>query len=191
MIIRNIIILEYEVHGIVPHTGKSYDNRFCSIITIENRKIICSLVGRPVSEQLLAPVVYPPGWRSRKQPTDYPLLKALPKIPFPRGPIPNIAAFFMKLDSLPDAHGHFGPYGGMFVPETLMTALNDLTAEYARARKDPAFQRELDSLLADFAGRPTPLYFAERLTQLEQLSKKLGQKFIKCCTTDNPVQCLR
>jgi len=52
----------------------------------------------------------------------------------------------------------------MFVPETLMTALNDLSAEYARAKQDPEFQRELAGLLADFAGRPTPLYFAECLT---------------------------
>ena len=66
---------------------------------------------------------------------------------------------------LPDIHGHFGPYGGMFVPETLMSALNDLTAEYDRAKSDPEFQRELDDLLRDFAGRPTPLYFAERLTK--------------------------
>ncbi len=71
----------------------------------------------------------------------------------------------MNPESLPDAHGHFGPYGGMFVPETLMTALNDLTAEYLRAREDADFQKELDGLLADFAGRPTPLYFAERLTE--------------------------
>lgn len=71
----------------------------------------------------------------------------------------------IDLEALPDAHGHFGPFGGMFVPETLMTALNDLTAEYQRARKDPEFQRELKNLLADFAGRPTPLYFAERLTR--------------------------
>jgi tryptophan synthase beta chain len=69
------------------------------------------------------------------------------------------------LHQLPDAHGHFGPYGGMFVPETLMSALNDLTAEYERAKIDPAFQTELDQLLRDFAGRPTPLYFAERLTK--------------------------
>jgi tryptophan synthase beta chain len=68
------------------------------------------------------------------------------------------------LEQLPDVHGHFGPYGGMFVPETLMSALNDLTAEYEKAKSDPAFQRELDGLLHDFAGRPTPLYFAERLT---------------------------
>jgi tryptophan synthase beta chain len=67
-------------------------------------------------------------------------------------------------ETLPDATGHFGPYGGMFVPETLMTALHELTAEYARARKDPAFAAELDYLLRDFAGRPTPLYLAERLT---------------------------
>src|SRR5258708_26985163 len=66
--------------------------------------------------------------------------------------------------TVPDAHGHFGPYGGMFVPETLMSALNELTAEYDRARKDPVFQEELATLLRDFAGRPTPLYLAERLT---------------------------
>jgi len=66
---------------------------------------------------------------------------------------------------LPDARGHFGPYGGMFVPETLMSALNDLTAEYERAKSDPAFQKELDELLRNFAGRPTPLYLAERLTE--------------------------
>ena len=70
-----------------------------------------------------------------------------------------------KLETLPDAHGHFGPYGGMFVPETLMSALNDLAAEYERAKEDPAFQQELAGLLRDFAGRPTPLYFAERLTE--------------------------
>ncbi len=69
------------------------------------------------------------------------------------------------LQHLPDAHGHFGPYGGMFVPETLMSALNDLTAEYERAKIDPAFQDELAESLRDFAGRPTPLYFAARLTK--------------------------
>ena len=67
--------------------------------------------------------------------------------------------------TLPDAHGHFGPYGGMFVPETLMTALNELTVEYAKARADAAFQKELAWLLQEYAGRPTPLYFAERLTR--------------------------
>jgi len=71
----------------------------------------------------------------------------------------------IDLETLPDARGHFGPYGGMFVPETLMTALNDLTAEYEKARKDPAFQKELAYLLREYAGRPTPLYFAERLTR--------------------------
>ncbi len=71
----------------------------------------------------------------------------------------------LDLQSLPDAHGHFGPYGGMFVPETLMTALNDLTAEYAKVREDADFQRELAWLLQNYAGRPTPLYLAERLTE--------------------------
>src|SRR2546423_373628 len=77
----------------------------------------------------------------------------------------TFAPFVKDIDQLPDSHGHFGPYGGMFVPETLISALNDLTAEYNRAKSDPGFQRELDDLLHDFAGRPTPLYFAERLTK--------------------------
>src|SRR5205814_8654925 len=72
--------------------------------------------------------------------------------------------FFMPITpTVPDLHGHFGPYGGMFVPETLMSALHELAAEYERAKNDPTFQTELSSLLRDFAGRPTPLYFAERL----------------------------
>ena len=66
--------------------------------------------------------------------------------------------------ALPDQYGHFGPYGGRFVPETLMTALLELEQEYEAARKDPVFRNELASLLREFVGRPTPLYFAERLT---------------------------
>lgn len=67
--------------------------------------------------------------------------------------------------SLPDARGHFGAYGGMYVPETLMTPLFELTEAYHEARKDPEFQKELDLQLKEFAGRPTNLYYAERLTQ--------------------------
>jgi len=67
--------------------------------------------------------------------------------------------------SLPDASGHFGPYGGIFVPETLMAALEELGAVYSTARADPGFQAELRHHLSEFAGRPTPLYFAQRLTQ--------------------------
>ena len=67
--------------------------------------------------------------------------------------------------SLPDPSGHFGPYGGVFVPETLMAALEELHAVYAAARVDPEFQSELRRHLSEFAGRPTPLYFAERLTR--------------------------
>jgi tryptophan synthase beta chain len=68
------------------------------------------------------------------------------------------------LTAQPDAGGHFGPYGGIFVPETLMTALEELTQAYEVARRDPAFRLELDQLLREFVGRPTPLYLAERLT---------------------------
>jgi tryptophan synthase beta subunit len=68
-------------------------------------------------------------------------------------------------ENLPDAQGHFGPYGGRYVPETLMHPLQELEAEYFRAQKDPAFQQELQYYLREFVGRPTPLYFAERLTR--------------------------
>ena len=61
--------------------------------------------------------------------------------------------------------GRFGTYGGRYVPETLMAALLELDAAYAEAQVDPAFHAELDALLKDYAGRPTPLYFAKRLTQ--------------------------
>jgi tryptophan synthase beta chain len=65
----------------------------------------------------------------------------------------------------PDALGHFGPYGGRYVPEILMSPLEELERAYAEARRDPAFETELKSLLHHYAGRPTPLYFAARLTQ--------------------------
>jgi tryptophan synthase beta chain len=61
--------------------------------------------------------------------------------------------------------GRFGPYGGRYVPETLMAALEELEHAYARAQADPAFHAELDSLLRDYAGRPTPLSYASRLTE--------------------------
>ncbi len=65
----------------------------------------------------------------------------------------------------PDATGHFGPYGGRFVPETLMEPLRELEAAYAEARRDPAFRQELTALLRDYVGRPTPLGFASRLSE--------------------------
>src|SRR5689334_9014983 len=68
----------------------------------------------------------------------------------------------------PDKQGHFGQFGGRFVPETLIPALDELTAEYARAQSDPEFARQLEYYFADYIGRPTPLYFAEHL------SEKLG-----------------
>ena len=80
-------------------------------------------------------------------------------------PSPAVAAEPIDRFSLPDAGGHFGRYGGVFVPETLMTALQDLGAVYEKARLDPAFQAELKNHLKEFAGRPTELYFAERLTR--------------------------
>src|SRR5262245_34359442 len=61
---------------------------------------------------------------------------------------------------LPDAMGHFGPYGGRFVPETLMVALNELTVAYEEARDDETFQAELVHLLRTYVGRPTALYYA-------------------------------
>src|SRR5216110_232841 len=67
-------------------------------------------------------------------------------------------------ETVPDALGHFGPYGGRFVPETLMHPLQELEEEYFRSQQDPEFQREFEYYLREFCGRPTPLYFAERMT---------------------------
>ena len=61
--------------------------------------------------------------------------------------------------------GRFGPYGGRYVPETLVAALDELTAAWAEAREDAAYRQRLDDLLRDFVGRPTPLYAAERLSE--------------------------
>ena len=69
------------------------------------------------------------------------------------------------LSTLPNNTGHFGPYGGRFVSETLMSALTDLEAKYRELKNDPEFVKEFDSDLADYVGRPSPLYFAERLTK--------------------------
>jgi tryptophan synthase beta chain len=66
---------------------------------------------------------------------------------------------------VPDAAGRFGEFGRRFVPETLMHALEQLTEEYARAKADATFQKQLDELLKHYVGRPSPLYFAERLTK--------------------------
>lgn len=65
---------------------------------------------------------------------------------------------------MPDGQGRFGQFGGRFVPETLTRALDELQSEYAAAKQDPAFQRELDELLQRFVGRPSPLYHAGRLS---------------------------
>ncbi len=67
--------------------------------------------------------------------------------------------------SAPREPGRFGVYGGRYVPETLMAALEELEREYAKAKRDPKFQKRLDELLRTFAGRPTPLFFARRLTE--------------------------
>src|SRR5579872_658057 len=69
------------------------------------------------------------------------------------------------LSNVPDVYGRFGPYGGRYVPETLMAALHQLTECYESARHDPAFQRQFHDYLHRYVGRPSRLYFAERLTR--------------------------
>ncbi len=71
----------------------------------------------------------------------------------------------MKLTDLPDSHGHFGPYGGIFVAETLMAALDELRIEYEKARSDPAFIAEFEYELKHYVGRPSPVYHARRLSE--------------------------
>ena len=70
-----------------------------------------------------------------------------------------------SLRNQPDEHGHFGQFGGRYVAETLMPLILDLEREYRAAKQDPAFQAEFDYLLKQYVGRPSPLYFAERLTE--------------------------
>src|SRR5438034_11836546 len=67
-------------------------------------------------------------------------------------------------ESEPDQHGHWGKFGGRYVPETLVAPLEELMEEFTRARRDNDFWRELNQLLRDYAGRPTPLFHARRLT---------------------------
>ena len=74
-------------------------------------------------------------------------------------------------DTLPSSSGHFGQYGGMYVPETLMTPLFELNAAYREAMGDPAYKMQLESYLREFAGRPTNLYFAAGLTEFCQGAK--------------------
>ncbi|NPB05123.1 MAG: tryptophan synthase subunit beta [Aquificae bacterium] len=69
------------------------------------------------------------------------------------------------MKNLPDERGYFGPFGGRFVPETLMYALEQLTRAYDEAKRDPEFQRKFEYYLREYVGRPTPLYYAERLTK--------------------------
>ena len=71
----------------------------------------------------------------------------------------------MQMHDLPDARGHFGPYGGKFVSETLSRALDELTTAYARYQADPAFQAELAGELKHFVGRPSPVYHAHRWSE--------------------------
>ena len=82
---------------------------------------------------------------------------------------------------LPDPMGRFGPYGGRFAPETLMAPLEELEKAYREAKADPAFQAELQRYLKDYAGRPTPLYFAKRLS--ERLGAEVYLKREDLCHT--------
>ena len=71
----------------------------------------------------------------------------------------------LENESVPDSRGRFGDFGGRYVSETLMPGLLALDRAYSDAKADPAFQAEFDDLLAHYVGRPSPLYFAERLTE--------------------------
>ena len=84
------------------------------------------------------------------------------------GTLPN------SLRALPDERGHFGQFGGRYVAETLMPIILDLEREYRAAKEDPAFQAEFDGLMTHYVGRPSPLYFAERLTDHYRKDAKPG-----------------
>ncbi len=75
------------------------------------------------------------------------------------------------MKKLPDKFGHFGEFGGRFVPETLIYALDELTREYKKARSDRKFKAKLDYYFKEYAGRPTPLYLAEKLSRFLRINK--------------------
>ena len=77
----------------------------------------------------------------------------------------------------PNARGYYGEYGGIFVPETLVAPVEELQAAYLEARADPAFLKEFDRLLADYVGRPTPVYEAVRLSA--SLPKPAARLFLR------------
>ena len=85
----------------------------------------------------------------------------------------SVAETKARWQDWPDTRGYFGPYGGRYVPETLMTPLLELEAAYLDAREDAGFARSLESLLRHYAGRPTPLTHAERL------SESLGETWVR------------
>ena len=83
----------------------------------------------------------------------------------------------MAIDiNLPDEKGHFGEFGGRYVSETLIPALTELQNAYEEAKKDPNFQKEIDYYLKNYVGRPTPLYFAERMTRETWRCKDISQE---------------
>src|SRR5918996_5153550 len=82
----------------------------------------------------------------------------------PRESPPSSRRSGMRMYDLPDARGHFGPYGGVFVAETLTAALDELRAAYEAARRDPAFEAEFRYELKHYVGRPSPIYPARRLS---------------------------
>ena len=104
----------------------------------------------------------------------------------------------IETDNLPNEMGRFGAYGGRFVPETLMGALEELTVAYSDARSDQSFQDELDALLKDYVGRPTPIYFARNLTaelggaqiylKREDLAHTGAHKINNCLGHDGPTK---
>jgi len=75
----------------------------------------------------------------------------------------------------PDARGHFGQFGGRYVSETLMPLILDLEREYRAAQADPAFSQEFDYLMKHYVGRPSPLYYDERLTESLRASATAGK----------------
>src|SRR5690349_11980060 len=78
--------------------------------------------------------------------------------------MPRIMNVPNSLRAQPDSRGHFGQFGGRYVAETLMPLILDLEREYRASKADPAFQVQFDDLMKNYVGRPSPMYFAERLT---------------------------
>ncbi len=170
------LLLDGPAADLYGGAGKSFDWRLAGVAT---RRVILAggLDGSNVAEAIA--LVQPWGVDACSRIESAPGQQgSYPDEPVSRGGQGGA----MHMTSQPDAGGHFGPYGGRYVPEVLMAPIEELEKAYLEARADEAFQAELADLLRNFAGRPTPLYFAAAARPMPWAARASGSSARTCCT---------